>query len=875
MKQKTFRYLSYQENLAERLLDYRKDSYIVVENNQIKSILMSQYYHFPILEERPIIFSLEELFSYLFVSSHAILKDVKRIFFLYRCLSKEMKNAWQIQSYFDFVDIANEFFMLYEEIQGKEAELETMISAWQKEKYNFFKELKERLEKKQGKYLLKEFAWTKERYSPQNLHHFSKIVFFDIPSFPNRCKTLLPLLQEDFDLEFVLQVPREDFEEEKLMLRQVSPKLWEGDFFCYEVGSEWEEALYLLTEKEKKDFFVYSSSPHEKHFSSLFPQSFIDSSRNSFNKTKLYQFIELQLNLLREKEVGQKDTLPLEALLSAVQKRICREYYGFWEEDFILLRKLLKEEYRLISIKLLQNTNYIKIIGEHPSFYQKVSIFLEDLFAIETWKTGKDIYDYFEQHIEIQKWKEEEYPDVLDVFYEVLSRLYANQESADFPSYDKYFEGNLGRNLYQLLYRSLDSIYLKSAQSFSEEKMEIRDWHSVMYEKKKERAAVFLNLDDKSLPKITNFSHFLTEHQKQQLGCQSREESTLVEKYRFYQALYSQKSLVFLVQKSEEDNKTLSSFVEEFLRNQGKTMEKSPYSKEFFLQSLRESFQAKSSWQGEEEIGYRELKKENEELLQEGNFCLGAYDWRNLQACTKYFYFSRVLQEPFRTETLSFGISPKQLGIICHRFLEKIGKTQWKIFLKEKHFAISDDTLVEYLEEEFQREALRIPSFLKNYLEKIVYPRILKNTKSFLHTIEKKYHQENISRFQGEKGIQREGIYFGKNFTVSFQGRADLIIETDQRKEIIDYKTGKTIEDQLDFYAFLLYGEEENVEGRYFNLWDGIFSSAKKKEDLSFSFFEEYFESFEKDEFYHISEKKSFCIYCPYQKICRREEEVL
>ncbi|RXZ25772.1 hypothetical protein EPT55_10375, partial [Fusobacterium necrophorum] len=44
---------------------------------------------------------------------------------------------------------------------------------------------------------------------------------------------------------------------------------------------------------------------------------------------------------------------------------------------------------------------------------------------IQSWKTGKDIYDYFEQHIEIQKWKEEEYPDVLDVFYEVLSRLYA------------------------------------------------------------------------------------------------------------------------------------------------------------------------------------------------------------------------------------------------------------------------------------------------------------------------------------------------------------------------------------------------------------------------------------------------------------------
>src|SRR3712207_952002 len=102
--------------------------------------------------------------------------------------------------------------------------------------------------------------------------------------------------------------------------------------------------------------------------------------------------------------------------------------------------------------------------------------------------------------------------------------------------------------------------------------------------------------------------------------------------------------------------------------------------------------------------------------------------------------------------------------------------------------------------------------------------------------IEKKYNQEKMSRFQGEKEIQRKGIYFGKDFSVSLQGTADLIIETDQRKEIIDYKTGKTIEDQFDFYAFLLYGEEGNVEGRYFYLLNGISSPANKKEPLSSSF---------------------------------------
>lgn len=159
-------------------------------------------------------------------------------------------------------------------------------------------------------------------------------------------------------------------------------------------------------------------------------------------------------------------------------------------------------------------------------------------------------------------------------------------------------------------------------------------------------------MDDKSLPKITNFSHFLTEHQKQQLGCQSREESTLVEKYRFYRALiFSKKSLVFLVQKSEEDNKTLSSFAEEFFEVREKQWKKVLIPRVFY-NLCEKLFQAKSSWQGKKKR-LSGIEKENQELLEKG-FHLGAYDWRNLQACTKYFYFSRVLQEPFSNGSLIF-----------------------------------------------------------------------------------------------------------------------------------------------------------------------------------------------------------------------------
>src|SRR3712207_4423908 len=188
-----------------------------------------------------------------------------------------MKEAWKIQSYFDFVDIANEFFIFYEEIQEKEEQLEKMIRPWQKEKYSFFKCLKENLNIREEKYLPKEFTWTLNNYHPEHLKHFSKVVFFDIPSFPNVFRKTLPFLQENFDLEFVLQISKEDFDEENLKLRQVSPSLLKGEFFCYELKSQREEALFLLAQKEKEDFSVYSNSSYEKNFSRLFPKFFTDS----------------------------------------------------------------------------------------------------------------------------------------------------------------------------------------------------------------------------------------------------------------------------------------------------------------------------------------------------------------------------------------------------------------------------------------------------------------------------------------------------------------------------------------------------------------------------------------------------------------------
>lgn len=874
MEKKKFRYLSYDTKLGDVVASYTEGDCIVCQNEQLRSILEAQLYSKKFFQGRPKIISLEGFLSSICLTKRTVLKDLQRIFSLYQILDEEDKRRWNIKTYFDFVDIANEFFAFYEEYVGLEESIEENILPWQREKFSFFQKMKihfdQKLEKEES--LPKDWLYRKEYYDPYYAKSFSRIVFLDLISFSRSFLEISNALEKDCKLEFILQMRRGDFDEETLKLKQYGLEEFSGGISAYQVGSDWEETLFLLAEKRKSSMALYSSRAKEKDFYTMFPSAFVNPQKNTFNESSLYKFMEIQLELFRQKEQNWKEQLPLESVISAIQKKSFREYYGFWEEDAILLRRLLAKEFRYFSVDLLAHPSYRKILGEGKEFYQKITVFLEDLWAIEAFQKISDVYQYFEKRIALDMFKEEAYPDVLDLFYEVLARLSNYEKNKNFGGYERYFDENIGRNIYQLLFRSLHHIHLKSAEEFVQEKLEVKDWHFLAYEKEKERQSIFLDVDDKSLPNIKEKITFLTENQRLRLGLKTREEYVMEEKYRFYQALSSQKDLVFLIRKSEKENKTASSFVEEWLWKQGRKMSENPYSKEFFLTSLKKTFSSVVLWERKEEEVCL-LEKENDELLREGKLVLGAYDWQRLRNCEKRFYFSKVLEEANEMGVLPSGLSPRLLGDICHRFLEKIGKLKWKDFLKMGIFSLEKETLEKYLKEEFEKEKPRVPSFLGKYLEGIMVPRIVKNTLLFLESMEKKYKGQKVNRFQGEKSIVKEGIYHGEALEVLFRGRADLIVETDLGKEIIDYKTAKKIEDQLDFYAFLLYGEEEKVEGRYYNLWDGIFTSGMKKETFRQETLEEFFRNFEQAKQYRISEKKGACRHCPYTKICVREEE--
>lgn len=65
--------------------------------------------------------------------------------------------------------------------------------------------------------------------------------------------------------------------------------------------------------------------------------------------------------------------------------------------------------------------------------------------------------------------------------------------------------------------------------------------------------------------------------------------------------------------------------------------------------------------------------------------------------------------------------------------------------------------------------------------------------------------------FKGEKGIQQEEFISGEILPFPFRGRADLIIETDQRKKLSITRQEKQLMTNWIF-MLLLYEEDKNVK---------------------------------------------------------------
>ena len=110
------------------------------------------------------------------------------------------------------------------------------------------------------------------------------------------------------------------------------------------------------------------------------------------------------------------------------------------------------------------------------------------------------------------------------------------------------------------------------------------------------------------------------------------------------------------------------------------------------------------------------------------------------------------------------------------------------------------------------------------YLDEVLFPRLINNIENFLKVLYEELKDSKIQRIEAEKESTTKNVAYleHKGIQVILNGRADLLIETDKARYIIDFKTGSYNKDQLEFYSIMFYGSDNSlpVYSAAYNFWE-------------------------------------------------------
>lgn len=855
--------------------DRKKDNLYIFSDNRMKEIFSKKMLE-RLFEESPTLLTWEEFKERIFYTDRIILKEAKRILAFFKCMPQNIKEELGINSYYDIIDLANNFFAYYRELTLNEVEELEEYPHWQKKYLDYFSQIRKEFDKLCEKYDYTPSDWIekKENYSDIWVKNFSKIIFVDIVEFPKIYVDIIKELGESKEIEIALQMREGDFDEVEFKIKkiEISPLVKNVRIITFKDDLEEALALIYLRGLDKswgERSEIYSPAPEKNSFAKILPSYFAPSQNFTMNDTKLYKFLNIQMDILMSEEEKLGKSYQFSKMLSAFEDKIFKEYYNISEEEFVFLNSCAMEGYKYISKKILQDEWFEKNLP--LELLEKLSEIIFDLESITTISNTDELYIFFKEHIKMERFIENnlDNKDIFDKFFEIFGIIKSNEVMKIHSNFNEYFGSKMGVALYRLLIQYMKDLAIKSNIKYGQDVALVKGLDFVRYSEEKKEKNYFLDVTDENLPKNQGDNLILTERQRKELGIITKEERREIERYRFFQAIFSGKDCIIFSKKDEEKGVELSPFLEEVILKYSLPLESSPIKNRNTLNMLKKSLVGVG-------LGYERSEDERfikeVEDFQESKLQIGAYDYDRLVECPLKFYFSNIEGLTHIVKYEDKDISSRILGIIVHKVLEEFVNSIWKRVLQEGVVEVEYAEIEERLKRAFKKERAKIPLHMDNYCEEIMIPVISKNIVKFFRDLKSNYEGVAIKRFQSEKNSYESSPFYSGDIDVFLKGRADLVIESEMGNEIIDYKTGNKTDGQLDYYTIILYGESGQAKKLVFNAWKGKIE-REDKVILTREKLEENIKEFVESSEYMRAEKKAPCVTCEYYNICGRGRE--
>ena len=840
MNKLIFNYLAYNSQNQNEL--YFKMNKIINEDNSDDTLVvvesgMAQKHYFAYINKSRLlvknnIISFEDFLDKIFLSNKKVLGDIKRFFLFYSCLKEDVKKKLNISNYFECIEIADDFFEFFSYIKNKDMLKFLNLSKWQEEKFEIFFEIKEEMDKflNKNSYIPSDWLYSLENLDLTFIKKYKKIVFYDIVDFPHNFLEIINNIQSICEIEILLQMENKDFDMENLKLNKLSLPDKKIDIKLSKYTNDLE--LHTMIKINQYDSYFSTDLNKEDRYS-----IFTKSNKFYLNDTKFYQVIETYLNLLNGIDYKNKKYIDIFLVKENIFKNAFMSFYGLDNEDYKSFEKIISDDYRYISLELL-NKKYLGYLKDNENLKSKLKLIFETLADIKKIKGINSLNDFlcnkfFSSKSDIDFFIEGKFDTIYDKIYEILGLLNSNENIDFFKKFNKFFKSNLGRNIFTLFFNYLNKIVIYSMQKNTNKNKELKNLNLIKYSTKNIENPAIIYTDSQTLPKIKVNNNLFTEQQKIKLGLKSNEDEILIQKYRFFQNLLSLNKIDIYSMVDSDNNIDFSAFVYEFINKYDALENNMDNLKQFFKgMALKEKddndFQNTSFFKA-----YSKAKTD----FRNNKLEIGAYDYMLLKKNETFFLLAKICEIKSSDEMVAdVGISVKILGIILHLTLEKIFKENWKNILQSsENLLISDNVIEDYLEKIISKEKLKIESFMSNYIKEVLIPRFVSNIEKFLKILYEELKGEKILRIQAEKDTKTEKkVYLKYNeIEVFLDGRADLLIETSKARYIIDFKTGGYNKEQLEFYEIMFYGSDNSlpVYSAVYNFWDEQESKKFKFED--------------------------------------------
>ena len=882
-KKINFRYIGYGNSFADeywRKEDKVESNLYLFSDNRMKSVFVKKMKR-DIFSKQPEFMTMDEFRERIFISDKIVLKEAKRILAFYKSIPQDVKDELNIKSYYDIIDFANNFFAYYREMNINDIEKIDNIHNWQEKYFYYFKRIKESFDVLCQKHNYIPNDWLEDiRYFQMKwLKKYEKIIFVDVIEYPELYKKIINKLLEEKEIEIILQLENGDFDENKLKIEKITlPEISPSRIYVYQSKDELEESMSLiyLFEEKRKSGDMYSPVPENNTYHNIFPRYFGKSQAVTMNDTKLYKFLNIQLNILMNMEEKLGRVYLISAFKKAFDDRVFREYYSLSAEDIITLNSFMREDYKYISSKILDTSEAEWIFSNNVEFRNKMENIFFDLSSIIELKGVDDIYEYFKKQINLEKFIEKEYGSIFEKFFEIFGIMKSNENMSIHNSFNTYFEGNLGSSLFRLVIQYMKDIVISSNEKVDSESAIVKNMEAArfaresrsLYKEKKMfgETNFFMDITGDILPGNIGDNLIFTEKQRKDMGMVSREEKREIKKYRFFQAVFSNINAVIFTKKNEDKGIDISPFLDELCIKYNLEIKKAPVDLNGSIEALKNSIFEKEK--GYSQFEMESFPKDNEDF-KDGKLSMGAYDYSNLKQCRLKFYFQKMNNLEYLCLPEESDISSRFFGILVHKVLEEIVKGMWKEVISKGNFKIDSTYIEEILNKHFSYSRAKIPVHMDNYCSEIMIPIITANIEKFFSYIETKYQNIKIKRFQGEKGVYETKPFIDGDIQIFLRGVADLVIESEIGNEIIDYKTGGANKEQLDYYSIILYEDEKKAQKYIFNVWKGNIE-VHEEIKLTKEGLKEDIIDFLKSSEYSLAEKTGTCSSCEYIKICGR-----